>query len=313
MPEARRIDTDPPQPVLAKDIPAHRDKWPKGSLRCKYCDALVNSVYPTPREKSKAPAPHFRRTGLRGGTNQHSKTCEYNVEERIRVIVDESKGALVRDRTGRRRRPRYRLVLPESFGESEKTGGDGAGLTVAVEMTSILNTAAKIAVLLEDYAARSVDIDIDWIVECRGQRIEWLNFLYTPQRIWVLRRRLLSAAALQHPVAVIFRATRAMSRPRASYTYRSAVYHLVPEPEEELTDLLFVDGRPELVDQAFQAGLNKFYIGYGMWERVQYSRKPAKDSRPPRLTLHLTNTALVAPLSDEIVEVSQARWRNLRL
>ncbi|MFI6309948.1 hypothetical protein ACIBEK_07450 [Nocardia fusca] len=64
---------------------------------------------------------------------------------------------------------------------------------------------ASLAVMVSGLAMVGIDPNIEWIAECRGERVEWLNFLYTPPRTWVLRNRLpQDGTELTHPVAVIF-------------------------------------------------------------------------------------------------------------
>jgi hypothetical protein len=98
MPEARRIDIDPPVRVRAEDIPTHQRTWSSGALRCADCEAVVQAVYPPPKERSRPQRPYFRRKPEPGGGNQHARNCFYNVDEPIRVIRDSSDEALVRDR-----------------------------------------------------------------------------------------------------------------------------------------------------------------------------------------------------------------------
>ncbi|WP_280424526.1 hypothetical protein [Nocardia carnea] len=163
---------------------------------------------------------------------------------------------------------------------------------VAEKLTTVLNTAAKIAALIEDYAARGADPNVEWIAECRGRRVEWLNFLYTPLRTWVLSNRLpKDGSELSHPVAVIFLAQEKDSRWGKPYRWaiprigsRTATFALPPESQRQESGPLFVRGDRGLIDQAFGVGLGHFYIGYGMWTRTALHR-----SEHPQLTLQLEN------------------------
>lgn len=315
MPVARRIDIEPPVRVRAEDIPTNQQTWSRGVLRCVDCEARVQAVYPPPKERSRPQRPYFRRKPERGNGNQHARSCVYNIGERIRVIRDSSGEAIVRDRSVDGR-PRYRLVVPEAFGPAEAGVSVGGGSQVVVErLTTVLNTAAKIAALLEDYAARGVDPNVEWLAECRGERVEWLNFLYVPQRIWVLRNRLqLDVAELSHPVAVIFLAQQkktTLGRPFLwgipLVSYRSATYALLPEPTQPRSEKLFVAGDHQLLQHAFADGLGKYYIGYGMWKRVSY-----REPNPPRLTLEMDNAAQIARIPDDIGSAALSRWKDWR-
>lgn len=101
MPEARRIDTDPPVRISARDIPAQHRQWPSKMLRCAHRDARVQAIDSAPKEQSRARRPYFRRTPEPGGRNRHATNCFYNVDERIRVIRAESDDSLVRDRSAK--------------------------------------------------------------------------------------------------------------------------------------------------------------------------------------------------------------------
>jgi hypothetical protein len=315
MPEARRIDTNPPERVRAEDIPTHQHRWPRGKLRCVDCDAEVQAVYSPPKEQSRAHKPYFRRKPVEGGRNQHSQSCCYNIDERIRVIRADSAETLVRDRSPRGR-PRYRLVVPEAFGTPDSTASVGGGSQVVAEkLTTVLNTAAKIAALIEDYAARGADPNIEWIAECRGERVEWLNFLYTPPRTWVIRNRLpRDGSELTHPVAVIFLAQEKDTRWGRPHRWaiprlgsRAATYALPSESERRESDKLFVRGDRGLIDQAFVEGLGKYYIGYGMWKQITQPR-----GNQPRLTLHVDNVTQIAAIPDDISSAAPSRWKDWR-
>lgn len=311
MPEARRIDTTPPTIVRAEDIPAMRHTWPSGVLRCAHCDAVVHPVYSPPKEKSRPQRPYFRRKPLRGRGNQHDEQCVYNIDERIRVIRADSGGALVRERSAGP--PRYRLVVPEAFGPANGNESAGGGLSVAERLTQVLNTAAKIAALLEDYASRGAEVNTEWSAECRGERVEWLNFLYVPQRIWVLRNRLSEPeTTLTHPTAVIFlaqepRRRRTPLRDGTMWDYRAARYAVPPDPGQPKSEKLFVGGSEDVVGEAFSAGLNKYYLGYGMWSRFSYA-----EQFPPRLTLRLHHTTQLVQVREEFSRGAFARWRDWR-
>ena len=102
----------------------------------------------------------------------------------------------------------YRLPWPETFARiprgtaAEATGPDGA--VFSEKGTQLLNTAAKIAGLLEQYKDLGEHPEVVFRAVCRGRDVEWINFLYTPQRTRVLANNLRTAEPT-HPVAVIFR------------------------------------------------------------------------------------------------------------
>lgn len=227
------------------------------------------------------------------------------------MIVADSADSLVRDRARKGRPPRYRLVLPDAFGPPDPVGGSGHGQQVVAErLTTVLNTAAKIAALLEDYAERDADINVEWSAECGGERVEWQNFLYVPQRIWVLRRRLTAfGPELTHPVAVVFRASERQSASSGVGASGScaAVYALPPEPGAPETDRLSVVGEQELVDSVFANGTRKYYIGYGMWHRTAL-----RAGDPVRLCLGIYTTAQIADISDRVGDRPLARWGEWR-
>ncbi|MBL1080100.1 hypothetical protein JK358_37460 [Nocardia sp. 2] len=310
MPEARRIDTTPPVRISAADIPTQGHAWPSQMLRCAHCEAKVQAIDSTPKERTRPRRPYFRRTPRRGGGNRHAAECLYNVAERIRVIRAESDDSLRRDRS-RNGRPRYRLVLPEAFGPAELIARGSRGEQVVAErLTTVLNTAAKIAALLEDYAERDADIDMEWSAECGGERVEWLNFLYVPQRIWVLHRRLeREGPALGHPTAVVFRATECESSTSSTGVSRSCAgtYALPPEPGSPEVERLAVVGEHELIERVFAQGTSRFYIGYGMWFRER-----GGPVGPTRLRLHIYSAAQVADISDEVGDRPLSRWRQWR-
>ncbi|MFI6314621.1 hypothetical protein ACIBEK_31330 [Nocardia fusca] len=269
-----------------------------------------------PKEQSRAHRPHFRRQPhVNGRENSHSPNCLYNVGQRIRVIRAGSAEALVRERS-KSGPPRYRLVVPEAFGPAaSQESVDGGVQVVAERLTTVLNTAAKIAALLEDYTARDVDPNIEWYAECRGKRVEWLSFLYIPQRTWALRDRLKAGRPeLTHPVAVIFAAyelktpwlDRARRRRRPRDGYRAATYPLLPEPDGPMAEELVVVGEQELVETAFAAGPGKYYIGYGMWTRGRYGHGPRNF---PGLSLRMNNVGQVSPLPAGISPTALSRWR----
>ncbi|MGN2641014.1 hypothetical protein ACTD5D_33570 [Nocardia takedensis] len=308
---ARRIDTDPHTIVEAHNIPTERHEWANAQLRCTDCDAKVHAVYNPPTERRPPIRPYFRRQPFRDGGNEHAAQCIYNIDERIRVIRDSSADTLVRDRS-HDGRPRYRLVLPEAFAPAvpyESVGGGSR--TFAHELTTVLNTAAKIAALIEDYADRGVDPNVEWVAECRGRPIQWLEFLYTPQRIWNLRRRLPPGGTdLPHPVAVIFLAQQPERRHPHRHSpdsYHTAVYALPPEPGGTSSEKLYIDGERSLIERAFPEGLGRFYLGYGMWRRSTHPHLP-----PPRLRLRLDNLTQIAPIHDAIGSVAPTRWKDWR-
>lgn len=314
MPIARLMTTDPPEYVHAEDIPTRKREWSDGGLRCRYCDAVLHAVYPMSKELSRPCRPHFRRQStLKGGVdNPHAQCCPYNVTTQIRVLQDDSAGALVHERR-RSGPPRYRLVVPEAFGPAASHGNGGGVQVVAQRVTTVLNTAAKIAALIEDYAAQGVDPNIEWYAECRGKRVEWLSFLYTPQRTWSLRRRLCpDGPGLTHPVAVLFAPYVLDARwqdrlrfwRRSDIGYRAAAYWLPPEPDQRMTAELVVTGDHQLMESVFTAGSDQFYIGYGMWELDVYARGTL-----PRLTLHMDNAGQVSPLPADIRAAVLSRWR----
>lgn len=191
----------------------------------------------------------------------------------------------------------------------------GGSLVVAEKLTTVLNTAAKIAALLEEYADRGIDPNIEWLAECRGERVEWLNFLYTPPRTWVLRNRLArDGSELTHPVAVSFLAQEkdiSWGRPYRwaipRFGSRAATYALPSESEHRKSDRLVVRGDRQLIDQAFADGLGKYYIGYGMWKRITHRR-----ADHPQLTLQLDDVTQVARIPDDIGSVALRRWKNWR-
>lgn len=310
MPEARRIDTDPPLSIFARDIPAQKRTWPSRLLRCAHCDARVQAIDSTPKEKSRPRRPHFRRWPQPGGGNRHAADCLYNIDERIRVIRADSDHTLLRDR-GRKGRPRYRLVLPDAFGPTDPTTPGAHGEQVVAErLTTVLNTAAKIAALLEDYAERDADVRVEWSAECGGERVDWMNFLYVPQRIWVLHRRLgADGSHLTHPTAVVFKAWERQSSMSGTHDSSScaATYALPPEPGTPETQRLLVVGERELIDSVFANGTSRYYIGYGMWHRAR-----SRTTDAVRLRLHIYSAAQVADISDGVGERPLSRWREWR-
>lgn len=313
MPIARLMTTDPPEYVHAEDIPTRKEAW-GGALCCRYCAAVVHAVDTTPKERSRPCRPHFRRQGtLKAGVgNPHAQGCPYDKPAQIQVLLEGSAGALVRERR-RSGPPRYRLVVPEAFGPATSRQNRAGVQVVAERLTTVLNTAAKIAALIESYAAHGVDPNVEWYAECRGKRVEWLNFLYSPQRTWVLRKRLeVERSGLTHPVAVLF-APYTLEVPwperisfwrRSGVGYRAAAYPLGPEFGPRMTEELVVVGERQLIESVFAAGADRYYIGYGMWKLASPVRRGLSC-----LTLRMDNASQVAPVAADISPAAGSRWR----
>lgn len=294
--------------------------WPK-PLACftESCDARIHFVAEIPRtETKKGRAAYFARNPPKGGIrNEHSTNCLYNLSQMIEVLKDESDGALAYSGRGRDPQtdelvPLYRLPWPHTFDDTpEKVQGDSwqaPGATFTEKYTKLLNTAAKIAELLERYRANGDHPEIIFQAICRGHNVDWVNFLYTPQRTYVLIRRLRDHGELTHPVAVIFRPLRIKNSKRAEGQWAMAE---VSNLDDEDPELLFVQGNQRAMDEAFRARAGsvsaRMFIGYGMWKTVSY-----KHEQPKRLTLKLVDDSVIAELPEDIDREIMRRWSTQR-
>ncbi|MEU2043286.1 hypothetical protein [Nocardia niwae] len=306
--------------LLSTEIGQFGRSWPK-PLRCytRGCEARVHPVAEVPRtENSHGRAAYFARNPSRDGRpNDHSLHCLYNLGQIITVLVEDSGGQLRRDRsvtdpdTGVTT-PVYRLPWPETFTRihrtpvAEATSPEGA--VFSEKGTKLLNTAAKIAGLLDQYNELEEHPEVVFRATCKGQDVEWLNFLYTPQRAWVLARRL-RKTELAHPVAVIFRPRDHGVVEHRDWAWVRAEIATV-EGDDGPPEMLFVCGAPVLVEKVFHPSARaisaRMYIGYGMWTAV------SRDSRPPRPTLDLVDGSLVAELPTGINRRVLRRWSAFR-
>ncbi|MEV0360634.1 hypothetical protein AB0H71_31715 [Nocardia sp. NPDC050697] len=306
--------------LLASEIAEQVSSWPK-PLSCYTigCHARVHAVTEVPRtEKKGGRAAYFARNrACDGGTNDHTVHCVYNLSQIITVLTRDSGGLLQRGRstsdpeTGEPT-PVYRLPWPEAFtrpprgSTSEATSPEGA--VFSEEATKLLNTAAKIAELLDRYQQMREHPEVMFRAVCKGQDVEWLYFLYTPQRAWLLARNL-RRAELTHPVAVIFRPGGHDIIERGDRAWVRAEI-ATPEDHDDTAERLFVGGATELMKRIFRSSERaisaRMYIGYGMWTSVSHS------NLPPRPTLELVDGSLVAELPPSIDREVLRRWSAFR-
>ena len=92
--------------------------------------------------------------------------------------------------TFQRRDPRSPLDPPEQ---------DVERIAYQRKLRPLLNTAAKIADLLTEYRQSGSDPGVEFEASCQGHTVDWMNFLYTPNRAWVLAQRLRRTGPLDHP------------------------------------------------------------------------------------------------------------------
>ncbi len=305
--------------VLASEIAMSGPSWPR-PLCCytRGCGARVHPVAEVARtENTHGRAAHFARNPSRDGRpNDHNLQCVYNLAQIITVLAEDSGGQLHRDRpvtdpdTGAII-PVYRLPWPETFTRTARAPAaeatDPQGAVFSEKGRKLLNTAAKIAGLLDRYNEMDEHPEVVFRATCKGQDVEWLNFLYTPQRAWVLARYL-RTAELTHPVAVIFRPIdHGVVGQRDWAWVRADIATLDGEDRQEM---LFVCGAKNLIDKMFhssgRAVSARMYIAYGMWSAV------SRDSRPPRPTLDLVDGSLVAELPAGIDRHVLRRWSAFR-
>ncbi|WP_157184001.1 hypothetical protein [Nocardia takedensis] len=304
----------------ASQIAEHGQSWPK-PLACYTigCGARVHPVAEIARtEKTHGRAAHFARNPSSGGRpNDHSTHCVYNLAQIITVLTAESDGQLRRDRpvthpeTGALV-PLYRLPWPQTFSPTVRTAvaepTNPEGAVFAEQGMKLLNTAAKIAELLSRYQVMNEHPEVEFRATCHGHDVEWMNFLYTPQRTHTLVRHLRRTVPV-HPVVVIFRPRTYGVVARRDWAWVRADV-ATPDGEDQ-HEVLFVCGARDLVDKAFGRGARalsaRMYIGFGMWSMA------TRDSRqPPRLTLDLIDGSLLAELPPGIDREVLHRWSVFR-
>ncbi|MBF6457921.1 hypothetical protein IU433_02520 [Nocardia puris] len=305
--------------LLASEIAEFGDSWPK-PLACYTigCGALVHPVAEIPRtEKTHGRAAYYARNPSRGGRpNDHSPHCVYNLTQIITVLTENSGGQLRRDRPVTNPEtgaivPVYRLPWPQTFAPTVRTAVAEAtspeGAVFAERGTKLLNTAAKIAELLDKYREMGEHPEVEFRATCNGRDVEWPNFLYTPQRTHTLARNM-RRTQLAHPVAVIFRPRTYGVVARRDWAWVRA--DVATLDGDDGTEMLFVCGARGLVDEAFdrraRAISARMYIGFGMWSMV------SRDSRPGRLTLDLIDGSLIAELPSGIDREVLHRWSAFR-
>jgi hypothetical protein len=198
----------PPQLVHANDIPTKKESWKDQKFLCEFCSAKVHPVFTPRTETSSGRRPHFARNPSSGATaNFHARDCQYNIERQIAELVESSEDQLERPTRGR---PKYRLPWPDTFQRQdprqplEAPEHDVEAVAYQRKLRQLLNTAAKIADLLTSYRQSGSDPGVEFEATCEKRPVDWMNFLYTPNRAWVLAQRLRKNGPLDHPVAVIF-------------------------------------------------------------------------------------------------------------
>jgi len=311
MPRARHPVTG--EVLHATDIPSSENHWPK-PLRCESCRARVHAVNTQRTEEHAARALHFARnrpSGSGSDPNPHEDNCSYNLDKLISVLVEESGGSLYRagkgvDGSTGERRTLYRLPWPDAFTQTRNqleaaTTED----RFAEQTTRLLNTAAKIAALLERYMQLGVEPGIEFRAVCHGAEIEWLNFLYTPHRAWLVVKRVREYGPLRHPVAIIFRPTNSHHHgSRLGWVYQDM---RAPKGNVPAVERIFTAGSTVLTERIFMRNhrlvRGRWYIGYGMWYLTTHTER-----HPPRLTLNVDENSVIAPLPEGIDEEVLRSW-----
>ena len=276
---------DPRRLVLATDIPENKTRWQTEHFRCEFCPA---KVYPrfTPRtETSSGRRPHFARNpSSDANPNFHANECIYNVERIVDELIEMSEEQLERPKRGR---PKYRLPWPQTFQRQDPRSPldppeqDVERIAYQRKLRPLLNTAAKIADLLTEYRQSGSDPGVEFEASCQGHTVDWMNFLYTPNRAWVLAQRLRRTGPLDHPVAVLFKNGPIRSaKPDWSFLEDRIP---VPKGHDVKGEKLFVGGDPRALAAALPADSTAtFYIGYGVW-----TLSPPSPPFPGRLSLSM--------------------------
>ncbi|RMI30038.1 hypothetical protein EBN03_22610 [Nocardia stercoris] len=282
-----RLDYDPPVVVRAEDIDEAHERWPRNELICRYCDIPVVAVPSYRTETQGVHRAHFRRKQK----HDHRPECLFDVDERVRALQQAADAILVRGDSADH--------TPEGFAHKETHVDIGAGVRVVAEqLPGLLDSAARIAALVTHYLDHRIDPYTEWRVPGSGDQVEWTDFLYVPQRIQILRRRLEHhGPLLRHPVAVMFRPRtggavlgRALpSGDQPTEGYRST-YPEPFEPGGPFPPEIVIEGDYDVVDRAFLPGLNRHYLGYGMWRLVGPARCP---------TLRLHHEAQIVPMPSD--------------
>lgn len=311
--------------VTAEQIHGQRGSWPR--LYCQFhiengCSARVCAVDPNRTETRRAAAPHFRtnRSSKKFGNNAH-RGCLFDLDKRIEVLVSESAGLLTFERVpGRGRRGVFRVSLPRAFLPAMTSSGrvDPSDRTFTEVPTPLLNTAVRIAELLDDLQTSGASLNRDVVLTCGGLVIDWNNFLYTPNRHWVLGDRLRRELIPAHPIAVIIYPERprepqrwAMSRagvPEGHHTRHGPDGAVETRIDHEV---LFVRGAAPLIRASLAdshgALRREPFIAFGMWTA------PEVDPRGvPRAGLHLVDDRQVAPLPANVTPRVLRLWQEGR-
>lgn len=197
MPKARFGERE----FAAADIDEHKDSWPS-PLQCHGCTVRVSAVRGYDKGETRVPA-HFRRPGPK----KHDPGCRYDTHAQGTQIADESSGLLVRERKEWRLVAEKVLKQPKPRLQDPKT--QRPDVTFARQTTELLNTAAKVAHLIEQFRIDGGDISAGFAAVCDGRRISWNEFHYLPRSVWRLVRRLHPAGGplarpvtTSHPVAI---------------------------------------------------------------------------------------------------------------
>jgi len=310
--------------VHAHEIAEKRHLWPK-TLACATpnCQALVHPVNATRTETSNRRTPHFARNPSGHEPNTHSEHCLYDIDRQIRVLQETSGNRL--EKAGCREDPErqgrvaiWRLPWPRTFNPDPTPTAAPTGnepMMVACKLLPLLNTAAKIAALLQQFHEAGADPMVEFQARCDGQDVDWMNFFYTRHRAFVLAARIRAAqtrldalspdrrpitrtsatgirSPLGHPAAVVFRLDR-LSEP--DNNGRGWAMSMLPTPKghEPKGERLFIRGEHnDLVKLAAESGYPTpaLHIGYGMWNVSKAA------ARPGRLYLELSGSNCLAPL-----------------
>lgn len=190
--QGRRVD--------AADIDTQRDGWSRPLLHCLHCTTNVIPVASSIKENSRKAA-FFRLYPNR----PHDPGCAYDVTGRVSELIETSDGLL------ERRGDRYRLVLPGTLAQAKPTLPHRRTAardepTYTRRTSTLLNTAAKVAALVEQFRGDDPDGDLaEWFsATCGGRTIPWAAFFHTPRVAWRLAHRL-QLGLVDHPVAVALR------------------------------------------------------------------------------------------------------------
>lgn len=306
-----RLLGDQPRLVYATDIPLNKEKWKNKQFLCEHCPARVHPRSTPRTETSSGRQPHFARNPTSAAhPNEHAKGCLYDIERQIDELIETSEDQLERPTRGH---PKYRLPWPDTFQQQdprhplEAPANDFDAVAYQRKLRPLLNTAAKIAALLTSYRQSGSDPGVEVEATCQKRPVDWMNFLYTPNRAWVLAQRLRKTGPLDHPVAVIFRAAPIRVK-NADWSWLQSSIP-VPKGHEPPSEILFVDGHPTAMTAAFatteQSGANQLCIGYGVWSLTK-----RRGDLPQRLSLHLADISCVAFLPPEVTAASLKHWRS---